>query len=89
MRANDLCHVAVIERLGVSPGVAHGLLRAFGLNRGAVASSVGHDSHNVIVAGLNEADMRVALQAIAAIQGGVASPRADRLSRWCPSPSQG
>lgn len=69
--ANDLCHVAVVERHGLSPDVAHGLLRAFGLKRGAVASSVGHDSHNVIVAGLNEADMRVALAAIADIQGGV------------------
>ncbi|TXM97066.1 adenine deaminase, partial [Methylobacterium sp. WL122] len=50
---------------------AHGLLRAFGLKRGAVASSVGHDSHNLIVAGLNETDMRVAVEAVAVHQGGV------------------
>ncbi|MCG5247062.1 adenine deaminase C-terminal domain-containing protein [Methylorubrum extorquens] len=71
LAAHDLCHVAVVERHGRSGGVAHGLLSAFGLKRGAVASSVGHDSHNLIVAGLNEADMRVALDAIAAHQGGV------------------
>ncbi|KQT84828.1 adenosine deaminase [Methylobacterium sp. Leaf465] len=69
--ANDLCFVTVIERHGRAGNVAHGLLRAFGLKRGAVASSVGHDSHNVIVAGLNEGDMRVALDALGAIQGGV------------------
>ncbi len=69
---HDLCFVTVVERHGKSPGnVAHGLLKDFGLVRGAVASSVGHDSHNVIVAGTNEADMRVALDAIAAAQGGV------------------
>ncbi len=71
LAANDLCHVAVIERHGFHGKVAHGLLRAFGLKRGAVASSVGHDSHNIIVAGLNEADMRVALEALRAAQGGV------------------
>ncbi|KQP24544.1 adenosine deaminase [Methylobacterium sp. Leaf102] len=71
LAANDLTFVTVIERHGRSGTVAHGLLRAFGLKRGAVASSVGHDSHNVIVAGLNEADMRVALDAIGIIQGGV------------------
>ena len=71
LRAHDLCHVAVIERHGRGGGVAHGLLSAFGLTRGAVASSVGHDAHNLVVAGLNEADMRVAVEAIAAVQGGV------------------
>jgi adenine deaminase len=71
LAANDLCFVTVIERHGRAGNVAHGLLRAFGLKRGAVASSVGHDSHNVIVAGLNADDMRVALDALSAIQGGV------------------
>ena len=63
--------MAVIERHGRGGGVAHGLLSAFGLKRGAVASSVGHDAHNLVVAGLNEADMRLAVEAIAAVQGGV------------------
>ncbi|MEX5585738.1 adenine deaminase C-terminal domain-containing protein, partial [Pseudomonas lurida] len=58
LRDNDLCFVTVIERHGGAGNVAHGLLRAFGLKHGAVASSVGHDSHNVIVAGLNAEDMR-------------------------------
>ena len=71
LSAHDLCHVAVIERHGLGGGVAHGLLSAFGLRRGAVASSVGHDSHNLIVAGLDEADMRVAVAALAEAQGGV------------------
>jgi adenine deaminase len=68
---HGLCFVTVVERHAKSPGnVAHGLLSNFNLKRGAVASSVGHDSHNIIIAGTNEADMQVALRAIEATQGG-------------------
>ncbi|WP_375275211.1 adenine deaminase C-terminal domain-containing protein [Methylorubrum thiocyanatum] len=89
LAAHDLCHVAVIERHGRTGGVAHGLLSAFGLKRGAVASSVGHDSHNVIVAGLNESDMRVALDAIAAHQGGVCVVEEGRVAAMVPLPVAG
>lgn len=69
---HGLCFVTVVERHGKSDGnVAHGLLSNFALKRGAVASSVGHDSHNIIIAGVNEADMQVALRAIQETQGGV------------------
>ena len=69
---HGLCFVTVVERHGKSAGnVAHGLLKDFGLKRGAVASSVGHDSHNIIVAGTNERDMQVAIAAIRDQQGGV------------------
>jgi adenine deaminase len=69
---HGLCFVTVVERHGKSSGnVAHGLLSNFSLQRGAVASSVGHDSHNIIIAGVNEADMQVALTAIEKTQGGV------------------
>ncbi|MDN2579560.1 adenine deaminase C-terminal domain-containing protein [Aquibium sp. ELW1220] len=69
---HGLCFVTVVERHGKSDGnVAHGLLSNFGLTRGAVASSVGHDSHNIILAGVSEADMQVALRALEATQGGV------------------
>jgi adenine deaminase len=68
---HGLTFVTVIERHGRGGTVAQGLLKDFNLKRGAVASSVGHDSHNVIVAGRNEADMRLAIEAIAAQGGGV------------------
>ncbi len=69
---HGLCFVTVVERHGKSDGnVAHGLLSNFALKRGAVVSSVGHDSHNIIIAGVNEADMQVALRAIQETQGGV------------------
>jgi adenine deaminase len=74
LERHGLCHVAVIERHGRSPApgnVAHGFLLDFGLRNGAVASSVGHDSHNLLVAGSNAVDMRVAVAALQAAQGGV------------------
>lgn len=93
LSVHDLCHVAVIERHGLSKppaaGIAHGLLSAFGLRRGAVASSVGHDSHNIIIAGLNEADMRVALDAIAQAQGGVCVVEDGRVVAFVPLPVAG
>jgi len=69
--AHNLCFVTVIERHGRTGGIAHGLLKDFNLRAGAVASSVGHDAHNVIVAGTNAADMQVATQALLKTQGGV------------------
>lgn len=68
---HGLCFVSVVERHGRSKRVGLGLLKDFNLKSGAVASSVGHDAHNVIIAGKNERDMRVALEAIKAKQGGV------------------
>jgi adenine deaminase len=85
-----LCFVAVIERHGKSAGnVAHGLLKDFGLKRGAVASSVGHDSHNIIVAGTNEADMQAAVAAIGAQQGGVCVVADGKVRAMVPLPIAG
>ncbi|MEO6244788.1 MAG: adenine deaminase C-terminal domain-containing protein, partial [Opitutaceae bacterium] len=68
---HDLCFLTVIERHGKNGGVGHGLLRDFGLKDGAVASSVGHDAHNIVLAGTNERDMQVALAAVRKLRGGV------------------
>jgi adenine deaminase len=85
-----LCFVTVIERHGKSAGnVAYGLLKDFGLKRGAVASSVGHDSHNLIVAGTNESDMQVAIAAIREQQGGVCVVADDEVRAFVPLPIAG
>jgi len=76
---NDLCHVAVVERHGRSGRVAHGLLKNFGLNDGAVASTVGHDAHNLIVAGSNEADMQLAVATLKRLRGGVCVVRGGQV----------
>ncbi|MBB4392273.1 adenine deaminase [Bradyrhizobium sp. ERR14] len=85
-----LCFVTVIERHGKSSGnVAYGLLKDFGLKRGAVASSVGHDSHNIIVAGTNEPDMQVAIAAIKDLQGGVCVVADGKVRALVPLPIAG
>jgi adenine deaminase len=69
---HNLSFVTVVERHGKSKGgIAHGLLQDFGLKNGAVGSSVGHDSHNILLAGTNEADMQLALDTIEAAKGGI------------------
>jgi adenine deaminase len=76
---HDLCFLTVVERHGKNGGVAHGLLRDFGLRDGAVASSVGHDAHNIVLAGTNEADMQLALATVKKLRGGVCAVRRGRV----------
>jgi adenine deaminase len=76
---HDLCFVTVVERHGQSGAVAHGLLKNFGLKAGAVASSVGHDAHNLIVAGTNEADLQLAFETVKRLRGGVCVVRGGKV----------
>ncbi len=68
---HNLCHLCVIERHGVNGDLAYGFIKNFNLKQGAVASSVGHDAHNIIVAGLNVDDMNLAVDLINEYQGGI------------------
>ena len=68
---HDLCHLCVIERHNKVGDYAHGFLKDFNLKAGAVASSVGHDAHNIIVAGNNADDMQFAINRIQETQGGI------------------
>jgi adenine deaminase len=68
----DVIKVAVVERHGVNGNIATSFVNGFGLKRGAIASSVGHDSHNITVVGANEEDMAVAVNRLIAINGGFA-----------------
>jgi adenine deaminase len=70
LRSGDLCKIAVIERHRATGNIGVGLLGGYGLRRGAAASTVAHDSHNLIVLGTNDDDMRIAAEEIVRIQGG-------------------
>jgi len=76
---HGLCFVTIVERHGKSGQVAHGLLKDFNLREGAVGSSVGHDAHNIILAGTNEADLQLALKTIKAMRGGVCVIRGGKV----------
>ncbi len=71
LEKHNLCHLCVIERHNKTGDYAHGFLKDFNLSQGAVASSVGHDAHNIIVAGLNLKDMNYALERINETKGGI------------------
>jgi adenine deaminase len=70
--AQDAVKVTVIERHGKSGGIATGFVHGFGMKRGAIASSVGHDSHNLCVVGVDAASMAAAANRLIAIGGGFA-----------------
>ncbi|MDN5345803.1 MAG: adenine deaminase, partial [Petrotoga sp.] len=63
--------IAVVERHKRTGKVGLGLIKGFGLKSGAIASSIAHDSHNIIVIGTNSRDMKMAVDKIAEIQGGI------------------
>jgi adenine deaminase len=66
----DVAKVAVLERHGRNGNVGRGFVRGFGLHRGAIASSLGHDAHNIIVVGVDDHDMAVAVNRLIELQGG-------------------
>ena len=70
----DAVKVAVVERHGRTrpgdKGIGVAFVKGFGMKRGAIASSVGHDCHNITVVGADEADMAVAVNRLGEIEGG-------------------
>ena len=68
--ARDLIRIAVIERHGRNGNIATGFVRGFGLQRGAIASTVCHDHHNIACVGANYDDMALAANRLGEIEGG-------------------
>jgi len=69
---NDLIKVAVIERHRATGNIGLGLVKGFGLKRGAIGSSVSHDCHNLVVLGTNDQDMLAVSRKIVEMAGGLA-----------------
>ncbi len=70
--SRDLCKLVVIERHHASGSVGACFVQGFGLKKGALASSVAHDHHNLIVVGVSDADMLAAAVEVVRMQGGLA-----------------
>ena len=68
----DVIKVAVVERHGKNGNIGRAFVKGFGLKKGAIASSVGHDSHNITVIGTNDADMALAVNRVIEMKGGFA-----------------
>lgn len=67
----SILKTAVVERHGKSGGISLGLTKGFGFRKGAVSSTVAHDSHNLLVIGYDEKDMALAANENARINGGI------------------
>ncbi|MDQ5984585.1 MAG: Adenine deaminase [Syntrophus sp. SKADARSKE-3] len=70
--SRDILKIAVIERHRGTGNIGVGLVRGFSLQKGAMASSVAHDSHNIICVGASDGDMYCAAKAVEAMAGGLA-----------------
>jgi adenine deaminase len=67
---NDILKIVVVERHGFTRNIGKGFVKGFGIRSGALASSVGHDSHNICAVGSSDADMVVAINRLIEIGGG-------------------
>jgi adenine deaminase len=81
--APDVLKIAVVNRYAAAPP-AVGYIRGFGLTRGAIASSVAHDSHNIVAVGASDAALAAAVNAVIAARGGVAATDGEGTSRVLP-----
>jgi adenine deaminase len=87
--ARDLLRLSVIERHMGSGAVGQGFVRGFGLRAGALASSVAHDSHNIVVAAADDGDALVAARAVADMGGGLVVAAGGEVRAAVPLPLAG
>ncbi len=69
--SRDILKLAVVERHKATGNIGLGMVSGFGLKRGAIASSVAHDAHNIIAAGTSDEDIYAAIKEIERLQGGL------------------
>jgi adenine deaminase len=85
----DLAKIAVIERHLGSGRVGLGFVRGFGLRSGALASTVAHDAHNIVVVGVDDGDMARAVQRLAGLGGGMVAVESRGIRAELPLPVAG
>ncbi|HMQ55859.1 MAG TPA: adenine deaminase C-terminal domain-containing protein, partial [Anaerolineae bacterium] len=85
----DILKMVVIERHLATGNVGKGLVRGLGLKRGAIASTVAHDHHNIVVIGADDRSMLAAAHAVAETRGGMAATDGDAVLAQLPLPIAG
>ena len=86
---NDIIKVLVIERHHGSDKIGRGFVKGLGMKRGAIASSVSHDSHNIVVAGIDDEDMLEAVIEICRMKGGLVVVEGGKALARVPLPVAG
>jgi adenine deaminase len=85
----DLAKIAVVERHLATGRIGRGLVSGSGLSRGALASSVAHDAHNVVVVGMTDDEMATAVTRLVDIGGGIVVVDGEAVVAECPLPVAG
>lgn len=87
--SRDVLKMAVVERHHATGNVGLGFVKGLGLKRGAIASTIAHDHHNIVGAGADDHSMMTAARAVAATQGGMAVAEGDTVIARVPLPIAG
>jgi adenine deaminase len=85
----DILKIAVVERHRATGNIGIGFVQGFGLRKGAIGSSVAHDSHNLVVVGTNDQDMLRAVMTIKKIGGGLVVVSEGKVRASFPMPIAG
>ena len=84
----DLAKIAVVERHHASGRIGLGFVSGSGLERGALASSVAHDAHNLVVVGMSDEDMAFAVARLVELGGGIVAVDEGSVLAECPLPDR-
>jgi adenine deaminase len=85
----DMLKIAVVERHKATGNIGKAFVSGFGFKKGAIASSVAHDSHNIIVVGTCDEDMKTAVERIIEMNGGLAAACGRKINAELPLPIAG
>jgi len=87
--ARDMLKMAVIERHRATGNVGKGFIQGIGLRRGAIAGTVAHDHHNLVVIGVDDASMMTAARAVGRMGGGLVAVQGEHVLAELPLPVAG
>jgi adenine deaminase len=87
--AEDILKLVVIERHKMTGNIGIGMVKGFGLKKGALASSIAHDSHNIVAIGTNDTDIYAAIKEIERIEGGLVACIDGKINASLPLPVAG
>jgi adenine deaminase len=87
--SRDILKLVVVERHKATGNIGVGLVSGFGLKKGALASSIAHDSHNIIVVGTSDEDIFAAIKEIERLEGGLVTTAQGRVLASLPLPIAG
>ncbi|MCD6483876.1 MAG: adenine deaminase [Candidatus Odinarchaeota archaeon] len=87
--SRDLAQISVIERHGIHGSIGSAFIRGFNLKEGALASSMAHDNHNIVVMGTDLKDMAFAVNRLVELQGGQVAVKDEKVLAELPLPVGG